>query len=1164
MPIKPPNLDDRRFHDLVAEARALIPQYCPEWTNLSDADPGMTLVQLFAWMTEMTIYRLNRVADKTYVHFLNFIGEERRPARPALVPVTFALREEQPPCELPAFSRIATRQREDSPALGFLAAESLTIHDSHIQRIMAVRGGQHPAVREVPSTPLGGHAMALSLSGGRGIQIFDLDPERHGLQAYTPHQYLYVGDDDIRLMNVDPESGRPLGQLKLTRPGDSLSIVPFFRWEYPTAEGWRPVPSQVSDKEVMGMPDAHLVTAMPGVVQLERMGLRGDDFAVPDALSSERWWIRGTLDYERWLAQRMLEDLDVTWQDDRGGETRPLNNWEVRSAGRVLEFFLQDCPPVREGWRIRFALIDRGLPAGRSAYLPKYRWSYRRGESWEPVPDERVRVEGTAVEILGPLTEMAADGYNLRAERIETVVVQGLLPELEIGVEWIRPVEIDLLAGDDPRRTEVMLLDEAPWSPFQLNPVMPPTIGRKLYIGSDLFENRRKSPVLMEIEIGFEMNGEPVVEPKDKYALQLTYRAEDSWRVVHTKDAKYAGFTFAQLDKDGAKKAGRRRVRIVVDPKSQLKGLARHEVNGLETTWLRLELQKANLSAQDEDKNLHPIVPRIYGIRLGADKTLGDGTYNQPIQNPKLAQVDHRERNRRLTRCITKAAGRMGEVFPSFGFVDIDDAHQALYLQFDKPLPAGNRHAVRFLTRGEAFLPEGVGVEWEVLEKRRRGVGWRRLVNPGSESGENRASYDFTKSGELSFALPDVPDVSDDGFWIRARFTTPDDLEGGLPALPPVTHVLLNTVEAINLHPVTGERFSGLGVPHQQIQLGRKPIFLHPMGTDQPIFPRPELFSDLALLVDVGAGQTETWQVARGGNLLTAEKDDRLFVVDPVEGTLTFGNGIRGKMLPVGAHNVRVQRYHTVPGAAGNIGVGEIELCEAVGDRARPTNLLPATGGRDAETVDQIMRRAPSILTSRDRAVTRSDFEIIAAEASGEVARAACRGTMGEDGAVDVTVLPRRRSGERVPDPFLAAGLRDHVESYLADRCLINVQPKVRLATYTLVDVSVTLRLRPNANLLMVREAAQAWVFRFLDPYAGGLDGVGWPFGGTLYAQDFARLVADLGEVRHVADVQLFDLGDRRSSAPGWEEGEGLPELPLTDADLFEVRHVRILTEAGA
>ena len=46
MPIKPPNLDDRQYADILEEMMQLIPQYCPEWTNLGPADPGVTLVQL--------------------------------------------------------------------------------------------------------------------------------------------------------------------------------------------------------------------------------------------------------------------------------------------------------------------------------------------------------------------------------------------------------------------------------------------------------------------------------------------------------------------------------------------------------------------------------------------------------------------------------------------------------------------------------------------------------------------------------------------------------------------------------------------------------------------------------------------------------------------------------------------------------------------------------------------------------------------------------------------------------------------------------------------------------------------------------------------------------------------------------------------------------------
>src|SRR5918998_6206436 len=67
-------LDDRRFQDLVSEARLRVNRACPEWTEHNVSDPGITLIELFAWMTEMTIYRLNRVPDKLHVSLLDLLG----------------------------------------------------------------------------------------------------------------------------------------------------------------------------------------------------------------------------------------------------------------------------------------------------------------------------------------------------------------------------------------------------------------------------------------------------------------------------------------------------------------------------------------------------------------------------------------------------------------------------------------------------------------------------------------------------------------------------------------------------------------------------------------------------------------------------------------------------------------------------------------------------------------------------------------------------------------------------------------------------------------------------------------------------------------------------------------------------------------------------------
>jgi predicted phage baseplate assembly protein len=83
------NLDDRKFQDLVDEAKRMIPQLCPEWTNHNLSDPGVALIELFAWMTEMTLFRLNQVPDTFYTRMLNLLGFEQFPASAARTDLTF-------------------------------------------------------------------------------------------------------------------------------------------------------------------------------------------------------------------------------------------------------------------------------------------------------------------------------------------------------------------------------------------------------------------------------------------------------------------------------------------------------------------------------------------------------------------------------------------------------------------------------------------------------------------------------------------------------------------------------------------------------------------------------------------------------------------------------------------------------------------------------------------------------------------------------------------------------------------------------------------------------------------------------------------------------------------------------------------------------------------
>jgi predicted phage baseplate assembly protein len=91
MPLPAPELDDRKFQDIVDEAKRLIPRYCPEWTNHNLSDPGVALIELFAWMSEMVLFRLNQVPERLYVHFLNLVGIEPFPPSVARADLTFWL-----------------------------------------------------------------------------------------------------------------------------------------------------------------------------------------------------------------------------------------------------------------------------------------------------------------------------------------------------------------------------------------------------------------------------------------------------------------------------------------------------------------------------------------------------------------------------------------------------------------------------------------------------------------------------------------------------------------------------------------------------------------------------------------------------------------------------------------------------------------------------------------------------------------------------------------------------------------------------------------------------------------------------------------------------------------------------------------------------------------
>ncbi len=128
MTLPAPNLDDRGFQDLVDEAKRLVQLRNPNWTDHNVADPGVTLIETFAYMTDQLIYRLNRVPDLHYIKFLELLGEKMIPPGAATTRLEFLLSVAQEvDLVIPKGTLVSTPRTTPAPPVTFSTVRDLTI-----------------------------------------------------------------------------------------------------------------------------------------------------------------------------------------------------------------------------------------------------------------------------------------------------------------------------------------------------------------------------------------------------------------------------------------------------------------------------------------------------------------------------------------------------------------------------------------------------------------------------------------------------------------------------------------------------------------------------------------------------------------------------------------------------------------------------------------------------------------------------------------------------------------------------------------------------------------------------------------------------------------------------------------------------------------------------
>jgi predicted phage baseplate assembly protein len=399
-------LDDRRFQDLVNEARLRIARSCPEWTEHNVSDPGITLIELFAWMTDMTVYRLNRVPDKLHVALLELLDIQLAPPAAAHTELHFRLSAppEQPIAIHAGATEVGTPRTTTAESIIFQTTEDFTVPAARPAAYLVQRGGtvkdigvgagwarpKGPDQLPFGSPPAVGDALYLGFEQPLGRLVLQLEVECSqargaGVDPEDPplRWEVSVGDDewDEAAVLVDRTGGFNYGSgiVELQAPARSTPAqVAAHRLHWLRCRLDERTRSGRAGTAFTHPPEIYAVTAAPigalvpashAVLEQHEIlgtseGTPGQVFAlahrpVLDAIAGETLEVRGP-GGEAWEQWELRESFVASGEDDRHFVLDP-------ATGEIVFG-----PTVRQadgGW-IQYGAIP---PKGATLRLTRYR-----------------------------------------------------------------------------------------------------------------------------------------------------------------------------------------------------------------------------------------------------------------------------------------------------------------------------------------------------------------------------------------------------------------------------------------------------------------------------------------------------------------------------------------------------------------------------------------------------------------------------------------------------------------------------------------------------------------------------------------------------------------------------------------------------------------------
>lgn len=762
----------------------------------------------------------------------------------------------------------------------------------------------------------------------------------------------------------------------------------------------------------------------------------------------------------------------------------------------------------------------------------------------------------------GPLTETAVNGIESKWIRVRlppgsTDELFGLQFGSATTNEYIPPIEVGA-AAKDGLEPDLMLQNDVPQTgdgvirPFGTHPRLQDTF----YLASTDALTKTGAEVTVEFTgTGGGSNDEPPV-------LSWEYFDGEGWSQLDLTN----NTTADKLQQGGD-------IEFVVP-----NDLSKTTVAGHEGHWIRVRLVGGGYGEVTFEPNY-----------TNNDQIPDSFERSSSVEPPKFTAVsltydqteppDHAIADNNLDFGPDFPAEAVGSYRP---FQPLPTDEQALYLGFDGPLrdgPINLLFEVDDVAYPPTFHPR---LRWEYYDVHVET--WRPLdVRDGTEG--------LTERGIVSLVFPEATRSSRalgaDRHWIRARVTgesfgvdngaDADDSAdrgnesacgrfvetvppAGKPGLhrPPVRGIYPNAGWVLNRRTIEAEVLgSSDGSINQTFAIGTPPVVGAEVWVDELATLSEGARDGLGerwpdrteLETDAGGEPVAFWvRWERQPDLLDSGPDDRHYTLDPIDGTVAFGDGTRGKIPPRGSDNVRAT-YETGGGEAGNVPVGSVSgFRQSLAFVESVTNPIAGAAGADAESTAAVTDRGARQLRDRNRAVAPADLERIAGEASREVARTRCLPGMDQDGQYTpgwVTLLVVPDSTAEKPTP--STTLQETVDAELAERAPATLTEAghlvVRGPSYVSVSVEAELAAT-GGSISQLEERAREAVRSYLHPLNGGPTGEGWPFGELPCRSDFFELFEGLDRVDHVERLMLrFETRRSRVTV-----GEG-DDDPDTSAD---------------